>query len=245
MEKLYLVYKHTNKLNGKIYIGITYHIENPNIRWDYGGGYSRKTPFGKAIQKYGWSNFEHEILETNLTEIEAKEKEQFYIALFHSYILDPLCNGYNATKGGDNGGHMGNACYQIDKETLQIIAEYESVSQAGTLTGVCGRNINACCQKGGQNTAGGYYWCFVKDYNEEWQPPLSQLNKARERAVIFENTGEIFSSIKEASEKTGYSKQGIYACCSGRQKSVKEKMNTKGYFKYYIDDNNENTKKEE
>jgi hypothetical protein len=35
--------------------------------------------FGKAIQKYGWENFSHEILAEKLTQSEANELEKYYI----------------------------------------------------------------------------------------------------------------------------------------------------------------------
>ena len=60
------IYKHTNKINGKIYIGQT-HYKNVNERFKNGLGYKRSdgkySYFWEAIQKYGWNNFSHEILE--------------------------------------------------------------------------------------------------------------------------------------------------------------------------------------
>jgi hypothetical protein len=60
----YIVYKHTSP-NNKVYIGIT--KKKPNDRWASGFGYEHQIYFFRAIVKYGWDNFKHEILYTNLT----------------------------------------------------------------------------------------------------------------------------------------------------------------------------------
>lgn len=51
------IYLHINKLNRKVYVGITHH-NNPNKRWRNGEGY-RGSVFYNAIKKYGWNNFNH------------------------------------------------------------------------------------------------------------------------------------------------------------------------------------------
>jgi len=64
----FCVYMHTNKLNGKKYIGITQ--QEPKKRWKSGYGYSygASPHFERAIKKYGWAKgFDHEILYTGLT----------------------------------------------------------------------------------------------------------------------------------------------------------------------------------
>lgn len=94
-DKVFSVYKHTAP-NGKVYIGIT--RQNASRRWQNGYGYKTQKYFYKAITKYGWDSFKHEVLETSLTEKEACEKEQFYIKKFKSN--DPHY-GYNITQGGD------------------------------------------------------------------------------------------------------------------------------------------------
>ena len=91
----YSVYKHTFP-NGKIYIGITKF--KPEYRWNKGKGYDRQSYMYRAIHKYGWDNIKHEILESNLTEVDAKEKEKYYIALYQS---NNKKYGYNLTIGGD------------------------------------------------------------------------------------------------------------------------------------------------
>lgn len=61
-EHIFLVYMHVNKVNGKVYVGLTHHV-NPNKRWGYSGQkYYHCTKFTRAIKKYGWDNFEHIIL---------------------------------------------------------------------------------------------------------------------------------------------------------------------------------------
>lgn len=61
-ESGYLVYRHTNTNNGKVYIGITKHIDYPNSRWKDGRGYYKSKRFFRSILKHGWLAFNHDIL---------------------------------------------------------------------------------------------------------------------------------------------------------------------------------------
>lgn len=91
----YTVYEHVNKENGKKYIGIT---SSPvSRRWHGGSGYKRCTYFYKAIKKYGWDGFEHNILHEGLTEQKAKDTEVELIKKFNTACAD---FGYNLTLGG-------------------------------------------------------------------------------------------------------------------------------------------------
>lgn len=96
MTNTYVVYKHTNLINNKSYIGITKYGENPNYRWRNGMGYQENNEFFEDIIKYGWNNFSHEILESELDEIEAIQKEKEYIKKY-----DCVNNGYNRSQGGN------------------------------------------------------------------------------------------------------------------------------------------------
>lgn len=113
-KKKWLVYCHTNKINGKKYIGIT--SKKAERRWCNGKGYAiQQVKFNKAIQKYGWDNFTHEILEENIPTLEEANKlEKHYIELYDTYN-----NGYNSTIGGDgtNGyKHTREYCEQLSKK---------------------------------------------------------------------------------------------------------------------------------
>lgn len=91
----YVVYVHQNKVNGKRYIGITNNITK---RW-YGKGkkYENCPCFNSAIKKYGWDNFYHVVIVSDLTLEEANVLEQFYISVYRTCERE---FGYNMQKGG-------------------------------------------------------------------------------------------------------------------------------------------------
>lgn len=95
MYKNYKLYVHISP-SGKKYYGIT--SQEPNRRWQNGNGYKYNEYFTRAINKYGWDNFEHTILFSELTKEEAEAMEQTYIALHNT--TNPKY-GYNLTKGGE------------------------------------------------------------------------------------------------------------------------------------------------
>lgn len=89
----YLVYVHTNKINGKKYVGQSSNIVE---RWRNGGkNYFSSIKFFRAIQKYGWENFTHEILYENLNKEAANKIERDLIRKY-----DSINNGYNIQEGG-------------------------------------------------------------------------------------------------------------------------------------------------
>lgn len=95
--KNWCVYCHTNKINGKKYIGIT--CQNPpEKRWKNGIGYKGSVLFYNAIKKYTWNGFKHEILMIELTEKESKQKE---IEFIKKYRTNDRNFGYNLTFGGE------------------------------------------------------------------------------------------------------------------------------------------------
>lgn len=98
--KNYILYEHVNKENGKKYIGMT---NNILIRWrNKGIGYKpynrNVSKFWKAIEKYGWDNFEHNILLEGLSFDEACGKEKEEISKYN--IREEL---YNISQGGNGG----------------------------------------------------------------------------------------------------------------------------------------------
>lgn len=113
------IYKVTNKINGKIYIGQT--IQSVKDRWYRHCGKSGiskaelNTHFKRAILKYGKENFIIETIEM-CDSTELNDKEKFYISYYNSYI-----NGYNSTIGGQGGSKP----FKTSKEDeAQIISLY-------------------------------------------------------------------------------------------------------------------------
>ena len=107
------IYKITNKVNGKSYIGQTrYTIE---FRWKQHQHKKDNTYFHNAIRKYGADNFIVEKLEEcNIEDL--NEREIYYIAKYNTFK-----DGYNLTIGGD-----GNRTLLLDNKYEEISALYLS-----------------------------------------------------------------------------------------------------------------------
>lgn len=103
----YTVYRHVNMINNKCYVGITKQSINDRWRSD-GSGYRGQEKFWKAIQKYGWNNFRHEIVAINLSKDDACKLEKQLIQQYNS-----IKNGYNVELGG--------TAHQHSQETIEKI----------------------------------------------------------------------------------------------------------------------------
>ena len=125
------IYKITNKLNGKAYVGKT--LSNVEARWQQHIRESNKErsferPLYRAIRKYGVKNFIVEILE-EVSEDVVNEKEIFWINYYNTYQ-----KGYNATKGGD-----GKSFLDFEK----IINDYNSLKNMREVA-----KLNNCSEDG-------------------------------------------------------------------------------------------------
>lgn len=112
-ERCWFVYVHINKINGKKYVGIT--SKPPEDRWGNEGYRYRNQPFYRAIKKYGWDNFDHEIIASNLTREEANNFEKKLIEELNTHINNGY--GYNSTMGGD--GILGHHHSEETKEKMR------------------------------------------------------------------------------------------------------------------------------
>lgn len=103
---MYLIYKITNNINQKNYIGLTSKTVEERFKQHIDAAVQCKDSyaFHAAIRKYGYMNFTYEVLENNLTLEQAKDQERYYVQLYNSYVGNG--QGYNGTFGGDYNEHM-------------------------------------------------------------------------------------------------------------------------------------------
>ena len=134
-KRLYCVYRHIAP-NGKSYIGIT--KQSPERRFQNGMGYSTQEVFWRAICKYGWNSFSHEILEAGLTEKQASEREDYYIReVYHSFAP----NGYNVAEGGTTGKKLVRPIIQyFNNEPVNF---FEGISSASKYLGIAQATIHS------------------------------------------------------------------------------------------------------
>lgn len=91
-----IIYKITNKINGKIYIGQT--VLSVRRRWTQHTTSAKVHPLYAAFAKYGLSNFSIEEVCSALDKKYLNDLEKYFISFYS--CLSP--NGYNLTTGGDS-----------------------------------------------------------------------------------------------------------------------------------------------
>lgn len=232
------IYKITNTINGKSYVGVTKQV-NAIMRFKahmsaIRGG--RGCPLlAKAVKKYGENAFIFEILFTcKDSDIFTFEKE--YILKYNS--MSP--NGYNIAEGGKSGRNFLGKTHT--KEVRTIIGEKSKIynnlpevkerhrqnaiklnerKKNGDLTdkwkqqiidgkiGGKGKKRESVPEERRQSISEG-----LKKYYEKKNKNIKIYQYSTDGILI-----SVFNSIKEASEKNTLKQSGIYACCSGRNKT--------------------------
>lgn len=95
-----IIYKITNQINQKIYIGLTRNsLQRRFSQHKYEANHGVDRPLYRAMRKYGIDNFTIEVIDSANDLSTLKQKEQYWIQFYDSY--GGHGHGYNATKGGD------------------------------------------------------------------------------------------------------------------------------------------------
>lgn len=217
VNKKWCVYMHTNKINNKVYVGIT--NQKPEDRWCNGNGYRKdQSVFCRAIKKYGWDNFEHIIFAENLTKEEAEVMEVGLIALYKTNCCryrNPSY-GYNMTDGGD--GHAGWIPTEENRRNMSNAQKGKKLSDEHklkiSLSGK-GRTFSSKHKEKISQALKG------RTFSEEALKKNSQKHSVPVvRLTIDGDFISRFESIKVATIQMNIRKTSIIDCCKGRRKSA-------------------------
>lgn len=226
MNRTYTLYMHKNKINNKVYIGIT--SQKIYKRWCGGNGYRKNPYFWNAINKYGWDNFEHIILHENLNKKEAEVEE---IKAIEQYDSTNPEKGYNISVGGYSGSDVKVRpiiCLELKKyfhcvnDAVKYMREY---------TGNYSLNppIHKVCAHIKAYTTCGFHWIYADEffsrYNElndsnSYQAIQDIENKRKQCKLAIRNidTGEIYESPTVAQKALGLkSSTPIRLCCQNKR----------------------------
>lgn len=174
---MYSLYKITNLLNNKNYIGVT--NRNPKERFAEHKRPGAKSFIGKAIQFNGIENFSFEVLLTDIKDKDISNLECEYIKKYNSL----LPNGYNADLGGikyhkhsnyikqiisEKGKGNKNSKYVADvlmyDKQGNLLNRFQTAREAARYLGNESKNVNInYCLNNKQKTAYGYVWKYDKD----------------------------------------------------------------------------------
>lgn len=192
---LYSVYKLTAP-NGKVYVGIT--SRKPEYRWNKGKGYARNKHLYSAIRKYGWDNFGHEIIASDLMKETACALEKELVKICKSNQRE---FGYNNSIGGEAPSKGRKATKEeIEKRVAAIRMKpmsregRENISKAkkGKPNGLDGR-IGEKCAKAGI---------------------VYQIDRESNKVV------SIYYGFAEMSRKTGFARTPVREVASGKRKQA-------------------------
>lgn len=248
-EKKWCVYKHTNKINGKVYIGQT--CQKPENRWGNGLNYKPCTLFYRAIMKYGWDGFEHTVVEDNLTFEQANALEEKLIKELKSNEPE---YGYNLKSGGSNGVPNEEA----KRNMKDNHADYSGKNHPRYGTH-CSEETKNKIRESNKKYKGENHPFYGRHHSEEAKKKMSEshkkipvsqkaiersieVNKGRHltedhkkaiskansgannkqsKPVICLETNEIFASAGEASRKKNVSKDVLIRCCNKKVKTCR------------------------
>ena len=197
---LYSIYKITNLVNGKVYIGQTKgSIEK---RWKE---HCRKNSFcsklRRAIQKYGKNNFSIEQIDHAHNQEELDSKEIFWIKKYNSTEI-----GYNIAKGGHiTGKQRAVVCLETNKVYDSIL---ECCKELDLLPGMVG----AVCS-GRKGSHKNLHFAYIDNGIIQ----SKRLKKCKEpKKVMCYETGVVYKDCLQASKDLGLSRNAVSEVAYGR-----------------------------
>lgn len=217
--------------SGKKYIGKTKTTLKERAK-NNAKGYKGCRAFYNAIQKYGWENFEVEILEEVLLE-NLDDAEVEYILKYDSSNKE---KGYNIVTERQEFIKIFNQIpvYSYDCDTGNFIEEFESVTEAERKMSVYRGSIRRVLNDP-KHRVKNRLWKTEKF--DKIEVVLNNIQKTSKNVYVYDaKTGDFiksFSSVRETSRETGYNRSTI------QEQLQKEKVTKakKHIFKYFKVDN--------
>lgn len=218
---MYYIYKATNKINNKIYIGKTNNLER-RIKEHQNKKNQTNCLFYRAIKKYGIKNFDWKIIDI-IEDNKANEREKYWINYYNSYYKNKNSNGYNMTIGGDggNGNSKKIAIYNLQGELLNVLDSVSLVKKEYKINNTS--DISKICKskKGMRN---GYIFRYVEKNEIKKQiNPYIKLTRSKRKVYQLNKKKEIinkFNSISEAAKKTNTCRTSLIGCLNGYYKTA-------------------------
>lgn len=221
------IYKITNKVNHKIYIGLTQLTVEE--RWDSHiktahapSSKDYNALFKKAIRKYGVDGFTVETIDEADSLEELKEKEIYWIAYYHSYAFDADGWGYNSTRGGDSVSELcKRAIVQCDVLSGKMLARYDSIKDGE-------RAIKTRIDKVGEkeHTSGGYCFLYEDNVKELNEGEIINLVHSLYSYLVYQldldgNFIALHRNTTEAANAVSSSQGNLISCCLGNRRMCK------------------------
>lgn len=196
-----IIYKITNKISGKCYIGQT--IQTLEQRWYKHIHDSRCPAIRDAIAKYGIDSFSIEVIDTAETIDDLNEKEIYWIKHFNSIVP----NGYNLQTGGKNC-----RCAESTKRKLSELNIGCNHPNYGKSRSFETRKKISEARKGMK---------FTDEHIQRLKEShLGVVNECLLKKVRCVETGQVFNSIKEAKASCGRNNIHIGEVCNGKRKTA-------------------------
>ena len=224
--RTYYIYKATNKINGKSYVGQT--CDFHSRVWQHQRCYEKEDcDFHRAIKEFGFDNFSWEIIETCESEDRACELEKYYIEKFNTYR-----DGYNMTKGGKGAPYHNARAVVLLTLDGQYIKRYDSAMDA-EIDGFHNADVLLNC-KGKRRQTKGYMFMFEDEYESNGAKTYRKPEPNGMRSIIQcdmeGNFIQKFKSLQEAARITGTNRTTISGVLSNTYKSAN------GYIFVYEED---------
>ena len=224
--RTYYIYKATNKINGKSYVGQT--CDFHSRVWQHQRCYEKEDcDFHRAIKEFGFDNFSWEIIETCESEDRACELEKYYIEKFNTYR-----DGYNMTKGGKGAPYHNARAVVLLTLDGQYIKRYDSAMDA-EIDGFHNADVLLNC-KGKRRQTKGYMFMFEDEYESNGAKAYRKPKPNGMRSIIQcdmeGNFIQKFKSLQEAARITGTNRTTISGVLSNTYKSAN------GYIFVYEED---------